>query len=69
MVDQPITGYRFFFPDAPREGFQTVDAAWDRRCKYQDTAGNHTYVHTLLGGVGLSFQCLVDAKRSAATPS
>ena len=43
----PITGYRVFFPDAPPEDFPTVDAAWDRRCQYQDTTGQHAYVHTL----------------------
>lgn len=46
----PITGYRVFFPDAPPEDFPTVDAAWDRRCQYQDTTGGHCYVHPLMLG-------------------
>ena len=46
----PITGYRVFFPDAPPEDFPTVDAAWDRRCQYQEATGGHCYVHTLLLG-------------------
>jgi hypothetical protein len=49
--NQPITGYRVFFPDAPPEDFPDVEAAWDRRCKYLEATGQMPYVHTLyLGG-------------------
>ena len=51
MTDQPITGYRVFFPDAPPEDYPTVDEAWGRRCEYMEQTGKMPYVHTLhLGG-------------------
>ena len=47
----PITGYRVFFPDCQPEDYPDVDSAWNRRCEYQETTGQHAYVHTLyLGG-------------------
>lgn len=52
-MEQPITGYRVFFPDdnmAP-EDFPDVDSAWQRRCDYLGKTGQAPYVHTLyLGG-------------------
>jgi hypothetical protein len=51
MTQQPITGYRVFFPDAPPEDYPDVDLAWARRCDYMEQTGGHCYVHTLyLGG-------------------
>ena len=48
---QPITGYRVFFPDAPPEDYPDVDAAWGRRTEYLEQTGQMPYVHTLyLGG-------------------
>ena len=50
-MDQPITGYRVFFPNAAPEDFSTVDAAWTRRNEYIEETGQMPYVHTLyLGG-------------------
>jgi len=50
-MDQPITGYRVFFPDAPPEDYSDVDSAWQRRCDYMEQTGKMPYIHTLrLGG-------------------
>jgi hypothetical protein len=48
---QPITGYRVFFPDRPPEDFSDVDSAWARKTEYEKEFGTPPYVHTLrLGG-------------------
>ncbi len=48
---QPITGYRVFFPDRPPEDFPNLDTAWARRCEHFEKTGEAPYVHTLrLGG-------------------
>jgi hypothetical protein len=53
MDQQPITGYRVFFPDPAMlpEDFPDVDSAWKRRCEHLEATGQMPYVHTLrLGG-------------------
>jgi hypothetical protein len=50
-MEQPITGYRVFFPNLPPEDFPDVDSAWARRGEYLEATGQKPYVHTLyLGG-------------------
>ena len=52
-MEQPITGYRVFFPNPEMlpEDFPNVDSAWKRRCEYLEQTGQMPYVHTLyLGG-------------------
>jgi len=50
-MEQPITGYRVFFPDCPPEDYPDVDSAWARKCEYEEATGTPPYVHTLrLGG-------------------
>jgi hypothetical protein len=52
-MNQPITGYRVFFPDPTMlpEDFPDVDSAWKRRCDYLEKTNQAPYIHTLrLGG-------------------